>query len=465
MNGATAAAIYARISSDQDGTGLGVQRQIEDCRVLAESRGWTVAQVFTDNDVSAYSGKRRPQFDQMCQAMRDGHVDAVIVYHLDRLTRRPKELEEFVELCDSCGIKNLATVAGDVNIGTGDGLLVARIQAAVAANESASKSRRITRKMRQLAESGMPHGGSNRPFGYESDAITINQPEAAIIRDAAQRIIAGESLRSVTSWLSNSGVPTVNGAEWRTSTVRLMLTNPRLVGMRTHRGEVIGKGVWEPILTESEQQQVISRLEQRRQANRRAPRAYLLSGLLRCGKCGNKLYSSRRVDSRRYVCLSGPDHGGCGRLTVVAHPLEQFVADMVLHTLDTPDLADALSGADRSPQADALRDQLQSDQQQLEELAGLYADKRMTAREWMLARDPIQARIDATRMQLANQVHAHALSELLGQGSRLRDQWDTLNLDRQAAIVRTVIDHIVISPGQPGARTLDPARVHPVWLF
>ena len=113
----------------------------------------------------------------MLTAMRDKRANAVIVYHLDRLTRRPKELEEFVELWTSRGSR-LATVAGDVNIGTGDGLLVARIQSAVAANEVAAKSRRISRKMQQVAESGMPHGGSTRPFGYQHDRITIDQAEA-----------------------------------------------------------------------------------------------------------------------------------------------------------------------------------------------------------------------------------------------------------------------------------------------
>ena len=44
------------------------------------------------------------------------------------------------------------------------------------------------------------------------------------------------------------------------------------------------------------------------------------------------------------MCLSGPDHGGCGRLTVVADPLERFIADAVLYRLDTPELADALAG-------------------------------------------------------------------------------------------------------------------------
>lgn len=81
----------------------------------------------------------------------------------------------------------------------------------------------------------------------------------------------------------------------------------------------------------------------------RAARTYLLSGMLRCGRCGNRLFSQacyhnpdRRV--RRYVCLTGPDQGGYGRLTVVAEPVEQLVTDAVLARLDSPHLADALAG-------------------------------------------------------------------------------------------------------------------------
>jgi site-specific DNA recombinase len=56
------AAIYARISSDTDGTRAGVDRQLADCHTLATSLGWSVAQEYVDNDISAYSGKRRPEY-------------------------------------------------------------------------------------------------------------------------------------------------------------------------------------------------------------------------------------------------------------------------------------------------------------------------------------------------------------------------------------------------------------------
>ncbi len=82
MSRVSAAAIYARISSDQEGTGLGVTRQLEDCRRMAGELGWTVAGEYVDNDVSAYSGKRRPEYERMLADLADGSCDGVLVYHV-----------------------------------------------------------------------------------------------------------------------------------------------------------------------------------------------------------------------------------------------------------------------------------------------------------------------------------------------------------------------------------------------
>jgi len=163
--GVCSAAIYARISSDAEGTGLGVARQLEDCRKLATDRGWPVGAEYVDNDVSAFSGKPRRQYAQMLADLASGARDAVIVYNLDRLHRRPVELEEFVTLCESVGVRDLATVTADIDLGNDDGLFMARIFAAFAAKESGRKSARIRRKMLQNAQAGLPHG-SARPFGY-----------------------------------------------------------------------------------------------------------------------------------------------------------------------------------------------------------------------------------------------------------------------------------------------------------
>src|ERR1700712_1207215 len=95
-----------------------------------------------------------------------GERDAVIVYNLDRLHRQPAELEDFVTLCESAGVTNVATVTADIDLGNDDGLFMARMFAAFAAKESGRKSARMKRKFEQNAIEGRPHGGSTRPFGY-----------------------------------------------------------------------------------------------------------------------------------------------------------------------------------------------------------------------------------------------------------------------------------------------------------
>jgi site-specific DNA recombinase len=462
------AAIYARISADVEGKSLGVQRQLEDCRKLAADRGWPVGNEYIDNDVSAFSGKPRRQYARMLADLESGTRDAVIVYNLDRLHRRPAELEDFVALCERIGVSQVATVTADIDLGNDDGLFMARIFAAFAAKESGRKSARIRRKMLQNAEQGLPHG-SVRPFGYESDKITLRTSEAAVVREMVDRYLAGQSIKSLTVWLNESGIAPAVASSWHTPAVRQILRSGRIAGLREHRGEVIGPAKWPAIISPAERDRVLARMAARSLTKTRAARTYLLSGMLRCGRCGNRLFSqARHVNPqnrvRRYVCLRGPDHRGCGRLTVVAEPVERLLTDAVLARLDSPHLAKVLAGKS-SPDCDvaALAARVEADQARLDELAGLYADGSISAREWIAARDPITARIAQARREIAEATDTSAVYELAGTGGALAKQWPDLALDRQQAIIKAVLDHAVIAPGTPGARSLDINRVQPHW--
>ena len=158
-----AAAIYARISHDPEGDQLGVKRQIADCQVFAAGRGWPVAEVYVDDDRSAYSGKPRPEYRRMLADISDGAIDAVVVWHLDRRHRQPRELEEFFEVCDGVGMRSMASISGDIDLSTHDGRFLARILGAVARKESDDKSRRIARSTwRWLRLAGPPVAAAAR---------------------------------------------------------------------------------------------------------------------------------------------------------------------------------------------------------------------------------------------------------------------------------------------------------------
>lgn len=460
----TRAAVYARISSDPDGTRAGVDRQIADCHHLAADQGWTIAQEYVDNDVSAYGGKRRPEYERMLADIAEGLIDAVLVYNIDRLTRRPAELEQFCDALATAKISHVRFVTGDTDISTVDGLMMARVLGAFAAKESANIGRRVSRKMEQVAAEGRPHGGAFRPFGYENDKITVRPDEARLMQSLVARFLAGESTRSLATWLNAQAVPTVSGRPWVTTTLKGMLTNARYAGLRTHRGAVVGPAVWDAIITEDDHRRVLAKYAENKMTGRRTPQRYLLSGMLRCGKCQTRLYSSARAESRRYVCLSGPDHGGCGRLTIVADPLERLVADAVLYRLDTPELADTLAGrSSNDERAAELSTALADVQDRLDELPAAFAAGEITRRDWSLARKPLEDQLVQIQRQLGRITRTSALTGLVGNGEDLGRTWGSLNLSRQHAIVGALVDHVDIAPGTPGAQTVDPSRVGIVW--
>lgn len=468
MPQARAAAIYARISRDMTGEALGVERQLTDARKLAVERGWAVAEEYVDNDISAYAGKPRPAYERMLADIAAGTRDAVIVYNLDRLTRRPIELEQFTAICERAGVQQFATVTADIDLGTGDGMLMARMLAAFAAMESDKKSQRLRRKARELAEAGKISGGGLRPFGYAADRVTIIESEAEIVRQLAARYLAGDSLISLTTWLHDIEVSSVAGKPWRTGVLRAMLTNPRYAGLRAHHGEVVSAAVWPAIITPEQHHQLVAAFARKSLTTRRTARRYLLSGLLRCGRCGNKLFSSARREgdrnTRRYVCSSGPDHGGCGRLTIVAEPVEEWLAEAVLLRLDSAAMGDALAGrAAADERHSVLLAELESDQAQLMELSDLWSAKAISTAEWKRAREPIEARIRTVERQLTQLTGTTALDGLIGNATELRESWESLNLTRQAAIVGAVLDFATVGPGTPGARALDPNRIIPTW--
>ncbi len=457
--------MYARISDDRTGEGLGVARQVRDCHKLAEERGWVVVGEYVDNDLSAYRGKRRPRYEAMMDDLRAGGFDAIVAYHQDRLTRTPPEFEAFLTACEHAGMTHFATVTGYADLQHGDSVMVARIFAAVAANESDAKSRRVRRKNDERAERGLPHLSGQRPFGYDRDGTTVREDEAVVIRTLAVRFLAGESLTSLTAWLQESGIKTATGmCDWRTPTLRNLLKSPRIAGLREHRGEVVGRGVWPAIISLSQHRQITARLNDPTRKTIRTPRRYALSGLVRCGLCGAKMVSAPDSGRRRYGCRSGPDFGGCGKVYVAANALDELIARGVLLRLDGPEMAAALSARHADDdEHQTLSAALQADDAQLEELATAYADQLITMAEWRVAARRIGTRRASTEKALARLAQHDVLDGLVGNGSALRNEWATLNLTRQAAIIAAVVDRVVIQPAARASNRLDIHRVQPVW--
>lgn len=250
------AAVYLRISSDPTGQQLGVTRQREDCLALCEAKGWTPVE-YTDNDTSASTGKRRAAYERMLTDIRDGAIGAVIAWDLDRLHRRPIELEAFMALADEKHLA-LATVSGDVDLSTAQGRLVVRLAGSVAAHEVEHKRARQLRAAQQKAQSGKPKWRS--AFGYlpytgskEADdgTRTPDPATAPLVARVYAHVIAGGSISDGARMLNEAGAFGLNEKPWTPSTLSLFLRSPRNAGLRDHHGEIVGKGTWPGLVDES----------------------------------------------------------------------------------------------------------------------------------------------------------------------------------------------------------------------
>lgn len=456
------AALYCRISRDLNGSGLGVERQRELCEKLAADKGWTVGQIYVDNDISAYSGTPRPQYERMLSDLEAGAVDGVLVVDQDRLTRHPMELEGFIITADKLGVP-LANVSGDVDLSTSDGRFRARILGAVARQESEKKSERIRRQKDQAASKGWPTGGIRR-YGYENartddDRATLEvvPEEAEIIREIATGFLSGKSLRQIAKDLNNREIPTVTGKTWRVTTLKSMLTGAHITGLRVHHGEIVGEGNWEPILDRATWEQIRAILGDPRRHQTGRPPAYLLTGILQCSGCGGTLHHSRRADTGRgrYTCADG-----CGTIAISAKPAEQIVTDAVLEALDSPAMAEALTEADHLD-VDGIARQITQAEEALDQLSvDHYSEKRISRREYMAARNALDAKIAELRRQLPAHPPPVALT---GDSVNVRALWSDADTDTRRQIIAEVVDKIVVGPGVVGRRTVDPARLEITW--
>lgn len=470
----TKAAIYCRISQDREGAGLGVTRQEADCRALCERRGWEASEVYVDNDVSAYSGKARPAWQRLISDVRTGDVEAVVSWHVDRLTRSPRELEDVIDLADKHGLE-LATVTGEVDLGNPTGRLVARMLGAAARHEAEHKAERQKRQRRQAAEAGRVAGGGKRPFGYADDRITVVEAEAAVIRECAARTLAGESLASMCRELAQRGITTTGGKNWLPTTLRRLLGSARISGRREHmprssgqtvrplQGEIVADAVWPAIIPpiDSDRLRALLSDPDRLKYNAANGRSHLLSGILRCKLCDGGMVGRPRSGTPRYVCPNTPGGKTCGKMATVAGRTDEHVRDLILDVLDSSAMMLRLQG--ERPDTSGLDTEVRVYEARLEELAESWAAGEITRKEWMAARSLLEQRGGKARAQLVRRDSRAPLRAFVGTHDEMVARWQRMNVSQRRTVVSAVLRSVTVAPADPSKRW-DPDRFNPEWI-
>lgn len=464
----TRTAIYRRISDDPTGQQLGVGRQGEDCMDLADQLGWEVHEVYTDNDISATSGRPRPQYRRMLNDLDAGLAQAIIAWHPDRLYRRVPDLADLIDVCKRNNIQVATVNAGHIDLSTASGRMVAGMLAQVATYEGEHKAERWNRSYRQARESGRLPKFGHRMFGWTRDGELVDT-EADIIRSMADDVLAGVPVRGICRRLNDEGVLTSRGNAWQPATVRNLLRNPRLAGhsttghweefregdrkRRRRRTEIVGDGQWEPILDRQTWETVRSLLSAR--STPQPVRVSLLPGLILCGVCEQPLITgSHKNGPRAYRCVRRPDApSACGGVIGTADPIERIVESYAQRWLDDSRVRENIArlrslGSGAATELDAL-------QSRLVEIEAALREPGQSVQALLRAADSVRERM----AELQRRARAAAAPKTLPRSTT----WPT-DLGKRRRLVDLVVARVWLdpAPAMGGRFCEERVRVDPV---
>jgi site-specific DNA recombinase len=451
--------LYLRISDDREGRQIGVTRQEIDGRELAARHGIEIVGVYCDNDISAstLSTTPRPDYARMLAAAEADPGSFILAYSNGRLTRRPRDFEDLIELHDRARIKYLTKVSGEDDLATADGRMVARMKAVVDAAEAERISERVTRASRHRAETGQGHGGT-RPYGWRADDRTLLDPyEHAVKTEIKDRLFAGDSCRKIAADLTRRGVPTSSWhpplvvKPWSVPAITAMMTNWRQCGYRVYRGQIVGEGNWQPAFDEATVRQLRQLLlDPSRRTTPGNGRVHLLPGVATCGDCGGaittKIVTQKgRPKRTRYQCPA------CGIYRTMA-PIDLYVTAYVKRLLrqyqPEPD-----PGADPAAELEVtqIRARIDSTIERFTGSDALSADQLEEILRGLNAR-----LAEAEARAVPPRPLAPVLDGLTGEAPAV--DFDALTLDRKRAVIDRLVT-VQIHRSVRGRRGFDPETV------
>lgn len=447
-----AATIYLRISLDQTGLGLGVERQEEACRDLCERMGWEVTHVFTDNSVSAVKKRKRPGFE----AMIASRPKRIVMWSVDRLVRKGQDLERLIEL----DVPVHSVAAGPMDLATASGRLNARLLTSVATFEGEMKSERQQAAALQRAKAGKPWW-PRRPFGYEMDG-TLRTAEAKALRRCYDRLLGGVPLATLATDLNAKGLRTNLGNEWTGMTLRTVLLNARNAGIKVYKGEEIGPAAWTPIVSEETYRAACYMLNaESRKNGGGGPRQNLLTGVARCGVCDDTVrvgYRGRKDAEGSYpvyVCK------GASHISMRVQWVDRFVEKLVLDLLSSPHGA-MLWELGPEGDTDEMRAEAATLRTRLDMLAESFADGDITRDQLQKGSSRLRERLAEVERGFHRAAASQGLGEVVSASEAVR-LWTSFDPSKRRAFIEALADRIVLNKRPKGQRGLREGDITVTW--
>jgi len=434
----TKAALYLRVSTREQESLPDQERR---ARAWCEAKGWTVERVFEDRGISAWSGRDRPGWTALERAVDARDVDAVVVFQISRSARNVGRLHAFITKCQQADVTFASTSEG-LDTSSAMGRMMVTVIGALAELESEIRSERTGAGLERVRLEGRWSGG-RRPFGFRPNKegrLVVDEAEAALIREAAERFLGGAGLRTIANdWnrrrirTPRKGDRTRGGARntglWRATTLHDMLYSDR------HAGTT---------MTRRDHARVVAKLDQQARQTTRRGEKYMLTGLLVCGVCGGRMVGRPDNGQPNYICnATGRVH-----LRIVG----KVVEDVVTRRAPQASGPETEGVADPSGPLLAERDRIEAEMETLGESDLPEAVLRGRARR--LQRDLEEVEKGIEELPAPVRGFSYLLDDV---AEPTPNEW--------REIVETVVDRVEIGPAVAGGvrAPSSEARVRIVW--
>ena len=462
-------AIWLRVSTEDQVRGESPETHERRARAYAESKDWTVAEVYRLDAVSGKTVKEHPEAKRMLADIRSGHVTGLIFSKLARLARNTKELLDFADHFRDCGA-DLVSLGEAIDTSTPAGRLFYTMVAAMATWEREEISARVAASVPIRASMGKPLGGA-ATFGYEwkEQKLVLSHQEAPVRKLMYELFLELRRKKAVARVLNERGYRTRNGSPFTDTTVDRLLRDPTAKGLRraNYTQTKNQNGAWEmkpesewvhipveAIVTEELWTEVNVILDEKRIKGKRQtrPTVHLFSGVTSCG-CGHKMYVPS--NSPKYTCSKCKNKIPVGDLEVIfKEELRAFVfsADEIFGHVE--------AGNEKIQSFESLVGSLETEQKKLtgeaDKLIELFQAHVLDKKGFGVRYEKLRIRLDQIEDQLPIQqakrdtlkIALASQEDVLSGSKDLVERWDSLPYPERRQVVETILERVVIGDGE-----------------
>lgn len=287
------AGVYIRVSTeDQAREGFSLGEQEEKLLQLCNFKDLEVYKVYKDAGISAKDMEHRPQFQAMLQDMKEGKINYIIAYKLDRITRSVRDLEELISVLEQYNCFLLCD-RDDVNTSTANGRFFVRMLTVLSQLEIEIVSERTKFGLNGAIKSG--HIPGQRPFGYKSaddKKMIIDNATRPYVEKIFDMYLEGKSFQQIVNYFKENNI--YPKKKWRDTTIQKIIDNKiymgdyeqyKRIGKQENLEPIVYMNVVEPIISRAKWEEC-QRQKERNQRTYTRDRIYTFFQRLKCPDCG-----------------------------------------------------------------------------------------------------------------------------------------------------------------------------------